>query len=117
LSVSPIWELKHLTTDLSKNDLLAFNGKGLDYLYGASPFIAKLPMLRFLLSGRNVGQESRTFTVLWGIMLFEPGRFPLPLLYEAVARGICGCLSRGDQEVIRHELRWAADRSKACSRI
>src|SRR5687767_7611046 len=26
------WELKHLTTELSKNELLVFNGKGMDFL-------------------------------------------------------------------------------------
>jgi len=100
------WELKHLTSDLDKYELLAFNGKGLDFLYGSGPFYAKLPMLRFLLSGRNVGQESRLFTVLWGIMLMEPGRFPLPLLYEAVARGACECLKSTDREAVK-QLRWA----------
>jgi hypothetical protein len=62
---------------------LALNRKGLDFVYGAAAFFAKRPLLRFLLSGRNVGQESRFFTVLWGIILLEPGRFPLPRLYEA----------------------------------
>src|SRR4051794_27433972 len=28
------WELKHLTDEVPKNDLLVFNGKGLDFLYG-----------------------------------------------------------------------------------
>src|SRR4051794_13427688 len=28
------WELKHLTSELAKNELLTFNGKGLDFLYG-----------------------------------------------------------------------------------
>ena len=73
------WELKHLTTELDKNQLLVFNGKGIDYLFGSSAFFAKIPMLRFLLSGWNVGQESRFYTVLWGMMLMEPGRLPLPL--------------------------------------
>jgi hypothetical protein len=64
-------------------------------------------MLRFLLSGRDVGQESRYYTVLWGIMLLEPGRLPLPLLYEAVATGACDCLTRLECEAVKHELRWA----------
>jgi hypothetical protein len=101
------WELKHLTTELDKNELLVFNGKGMDFLYGSSAFFAKIPMLRFLLSGKNVGQESRFYTVLWGIMLMEPGRFPLPLLYEAVARGACDALRPADCEAVRYELQWA----------
>lgn len=101
------WELKHLTTELDKNQLLVFNGKGMDYLYGSSTFFAKIPMLRFLLSGWNVGQESRFYTVLWGIMLMEPGRLPLPLLYEAVARGAGECLSPADCEAVKHKLPWA----------
>jgi hypothetical protein len=101
------WELKHLTTDLNKSELLVFNGKGMDFLYGSSEFFAKIPILRFLLSGRNVGQESRFYTVLWGIMLMEPGRFPLPLLYEAVARGACDRLRPGECSAVKHELSWA----------
>lgn len=107
------WELKHLTADLDKNELLVFNGKGLDFLYGAGPTFSKIPLLRFLLSGRNVGQESRVYSVLWGIALVEPGRFPLPLLYEAVARGACDCLRPADREAVRHDLHWAC-RSLQC---
>jgi hypothetical protein len=101
------WELKHLTTDLDKNQLLVFNGKGMDFLYGSTAFFAKIPMLRFLLSGRNVGQESRFYAVLWGIILMEPDRLPLPLLYEAVARGACDALRPADCEAVRNELTWA----------
>jgi hypothetical protein len=101
------WELKHLTRELDKNELLVFNGKGIDYLYGSSAFFAKIPLLRFLLSGWNVGQESRLYTVLWGIMLIEPDRFPLPLLYEAIARGACGCLKPVEFDVVRQEVGWA----------
>jgi hypothetical protein len=103
----PHWELKHLTADLNKTELLVFNGKGLDFLYGADKLFSKIPVLRFLLSGRNVGQESRVYSVLWGIALLEPGRFPLPLLYEAVARGACDCLKPVDREMVKHDLRWA----------
>jgi hypothetical protein len=101
------WELKHVSTDLDKNQLLVFNGKGLDYLYGSDSFIAKIPLLRFLLSGRAVGQESRLYSVLWGIMLFEPGMLPLPLLYEAVARGAGERLTSNEREVVKHEIAWA----------
>lgn len=101
------WELKHLTTKLEKNEVLIFNGKGLDYFYGSSDFFAKIPMLRFLLSGWNVGENSRLYTALWGIMLVEPGRFPLPLLYEAVARGAHACLNAKEWDAIKANLPWA----------
>jgi hypothetical protein len=101
------WELKHLTSDLDKNELLVFNGKSLDFLYGSNPLFSKIPLLRFLLSGRNVGQDSRVYSVLWGIALVEPGRLPLPLLYEAVARSACDLLRPGDREAVKHDLRWA----------
>lgn len=101
------WELKHLTAKLSKNALLIFNGKGLDFLHGSSRFMAKVPFRRFLLSGWDVGEESRCFAVLWGIALIEPGRFPLPLLYEAVAHNGACCLSGIEREAVRHELPWA----------
>jgi hypothetical protein len=92
------WELKHLTSELDKNELLVFNGKGLDFLYGSSALYAKVPLRRFLLSGAQVGEECRNYAALWGIMLIEPGRLPLPLMYEAVARGEICCLSFQDRE-------------------
>jgi hypothetical protein len=101
------WELKHLTSDLDKNELLIFNGKSLDFLYGSSLLFSKIPLLRFLLSGSNIGQDSRVFTVLWGITLVEPDRLPLPLLYEAAARGACEPLKPDDRDALKHELRWA----------
>ena len=101
------WELKHLTTQLEKNELLVFNAKGMDFLYGSDEFFAKIPMLRFLLSGWNVGEKSRAYATLWGIMLVEPGRFPLPLLYEAVARDAHVCLVPRVRDSIRGNLLWA----------
>lgn len=101
------WELKHLTTPLEKNELLVFNGKGLDFFYGSSALFAQIPIRRFLLSGCNIRQETRYFAILWGIMVLEPGRLPLPLLYEAVARGACECLKPAEAEAIRQELLWA----------
>ena len=101
------WELKHLTTDLDKNQLLIFNGKGMDFLYGSSALFAKVPVLRFLLSGRNVGKESRSYSAQWGIMLIEPGILPLPRLYEAVARGACDCLNYAECDAVRYDVAWA----------
>jgi hypothetical protein len=101
------WELKHLTAQLEKNELLVFNAKGMDFFYGSDEFFAAIPMLRFLLSGWTVGERSRAYATLWGIMLVEPRRFPLPLLYEAVARGAHVCLSPGGRDSIRGKLPWA----------
>jgi hypothetical protein len=101
------WELKHLTSELNKNELLVFNGKGLDFLYGSSPLYARVPLRRFLLSGADVGEDCRLYAALWGIMLIEPGRLPLALLYEAVARGETCCLSQQDREAVRNQLAWA----------
>lgn len=101
------WELKHLTSDLAKNELLTFNGKGLDFLYGCLPLYARVPVRRFLLSGANVGEESRVYCVQWGIMLLEPDRLPLPLLYEAVARGSGCSLSDHDRSAVRSLGAWA----------
>jgi hypothetical protein len=101
------WELKHLTSELVKNELLVFNGKGMDFLYGSDPLYARVPLRRFLLSGSEVGEESRLYSVQWGIMLIEPYRLPLPLLYEAVARG-AGCgLSEHDRAAVRSLVPWA----------
>lgn len=101
------WELKYLTAKLDKNELLIFNGKGLDFLYGSNPLFAKIPRLRFLLSGSNVKDESRYFAVQWGIMIIEPGRLPLPLLYEAAAHGASTCLREADTEALRYQIPWA----------
>jgi hypothetical protein len=101
------WELKHLTSELPKNELLAFNGKGLDFLCGTLPLYAGVPLRRFLLSGANVGEESRAYCVQWGITLVEPNRFPLPLLYEAIARGAGRGLSDYDRSAVRSLGSWA----------
>jgi hypothetical protein len=89
LSVAGIthWELKYLSTPVKKNELLIFNSKCLDYIYGCSSHYAKLPIRRFLLSGSRVSNECRRFAAEWGILVIEPGNLPLPLIYEALARG------------------------------
>jgi hypothetical protein len=101
------WELKHLTQPVSKNDLLIFNGKSLDFLHGSNQLIARVPFYRFLVSGGPVDQVSRFFAALWGIMIIEPGRLPLPLIYEASARGAAGCLSSSSINDVKDLLRWA----------
>lgn len=101
------WELKHLSVPLEKNELLVFNGKALDFLQGSSPLIARIPLFRFLLSGNNVRDECRYFAALWGIMIIEPHRLPLPLLYEAVARGGTSVLKPADCTMIKTRVAWA----------
>lgn len=101
------WELKHLTVPVPKNELLIFNGKGLDFLQGSRPLAARTPVFRFLLSGASARDECRYFAVLWGIMIVEPYRLPLPLLYEAVARGAYACLPPAEVEVVRDRAAWA----------
>ena len=100
------WELKHLTTPVGKNELLIFNGKGLDFLQGAPAHIARTPVRRFLLSGGDVRDDCRRFAVLWGVVVVEPFRFPLPLLYEAVARGAGDTLTDVDRDAVQDLALW-----------
>lgn len=101
------WELKHLSVPVPKNELLVFNGKSLDFLLGSRPLAARTPMLRFLLSGASVRDESRYFSVQWGIMIIERFRLPLPLLYEAVARGAADSLTPAERAVVQERVFWA----------
>lgn len=107
MTVSTMWELKHLSSPLEKNELLIFNGKGLDFLHGGDTLTAKMPLRRFLLSGGNIRDDCRKFAILWGICVIEPGRLPFPIIYEAVARGIAAGLSQPDQDAIRFRAPWA----------
>jgi hypothetical protein len=86
--------------------LLIFNGKALDYLYDARPLFRTVPLLRFLLSGRNIRDDCRVFAIQWGITVIEPGRLVIPFLYEALARGFSARLSNVDQEAIRELAPW-----------
>jgi hypothetical protein len=106
-SATTYWELKHLSSPLEKNELLIFNGKALDYLYDARPIFRAVPLLRFLLSGRNIRDDCRVFAVQWGITVIEPGRLVIPFLYEAAARGYGVELSKVDQDAIRQLAPWA----------
>lgn len=107
MNASTLWELKHLSSPLEKNELLVFNGKALDFLQGGDALTAKMPLLRFLLSGGNIRDDCRRYAVLWGIAVVEPGRVPLPILYEAAARGVVGNLSLSDEDAIRYRTPWA----------
>lgn len=120
---STVWELKHLTSPLPKNELLIFNGKCLDFLHGGDTLLLNMPQRRFLLSGANVRNECRVFAVQWGITIIEPGRLPFPLIYDSAARGFAENLSRADREAIQYRVPWAcrslqtvvADLASACS--
>ncbi len=106
-SATTYWELKHLSSPLEKNELLIFNGKALDFLYNAGPLLSGAPMLRFLLSGRNIRDDCRVFAIQWGITVIEPGRLVLPFLYEAWTRGFGRSLNGADEEVICELAPWA----------
>lgn len=74
-------EVKHLGHEVSKNDLMIFNQKGLDFMMsGATPLRVR-PLYRVFLSGGPLSHEARCFALLWGIVAVEPGVLPLPLLH------------------------------------
>ena len=73
MAASSMWELKHLSSPLEKNELLIFNGKCLDFLQGGDSLTAKMPLLRFLMSGGNIREDCRRYAILWGITVIEPG--------------------------------------------
>jgi hypothetical protein len=79
----------------------------LDYLYDAASLFRIAPLLRFLLSGENIRDDCRVFSVQWGIIVIEPGRLVVPFLYEALARGLGMGLSKADEAAIRQLTPWA----------
>jgi hypothetical protein len=101
------WELKHLTVPLEKNELLIFNSKGLDYLYDSGSLFRNTPLLRFLLSGKNIRDDCRIFATQWGITVIEPGRLVVPLIYEAVSRGFGRSISDLDRKAVTLLCPWA----------
>ena len=108
MAAATMWELKHLSSPLEKNELLIFNGKGLDFLHGGDALTAKMPLLRFLMSGANIRDVCRRYSLLWGITVIEPGRVPLAIIYEAAAHGAVDNLSQHDQDAIRYRVPWAS---------
>jgi hypothetical protein len=76
------FELKHLTGELSKNELLVFNQKGLDYLLAEGRTLRSLPFYRVVLSGGLVSPAARRFAAQWGILIVEPDRLPFLLLHD-----------------------------------
>jgi hypothetical protein len=101
------WELKHLSVPVEKNELLIFNAKALDFLYDASRLFRRTPLLRFLMSGQNLRDECRLYAIQWGIIIIEPNRLPLPLIYEALMRGCVPDLSAADQRAVSALAPWA----------
>ena len=74
-------ETKHLTDHVSKNDLMIFNQKGLDFVLTGDPRVRSRPLYRLFLSGSPLSREARKFALLWGIVVIEPDMMPLPTLH------------------------------------
>ena len=87
-------ELKYLSYELNKNELLIFNQKGLDFLASSSSSLRRRPLHRLLLSGRPVSQEARRFALQWGIVIIEPDRLPLLLIHKLAGSCIPGLKAR-----------------------
>ena len=81
-------ELKHLSEELGKNELLVFNQKGLDYLVADSASFRSKPLYRVVVSGSPLKPEARRFAVQWGILAIEPDRMPLLVLHWLVGRHV-----------------------------
>ena len=80
------FELKHLLAEVTKNDLLIFNQKGLDFLLAEDHIIRRFPFYRILLSGGLVSPAARRFALLWGILVIEPDRLPFLTIYYLANR-------------------------------
>ncbi len=74
-------ELKHLSEDLGKNELLVFAQKGLDFLSADSASLRSKPLYRVIVSGGPLSPEARRFAAQWGILTIEPHRLPLLVLH------------------------------------
>lgn len=74
-------ETKHLGHEVSKNDLMIFNQKGLDFMMSGATPIRTRPLYRIFLSGGSLSREARCFALLWGIIVVEPELLPLPVLH------------------------------------
>jgi hypothetical protein len=79
-------ELKHLSGELSKNELLIFNQKGIDYLLAEGHTLRRLPFYRIVLSGGLLSPAARRFAIQWGILVIEPDRLPFLALHELCGR-------------------------------
>jgi hypothetical protein len=83
-------ELKYLSQELTKNDLMVFNQKGLDFLASTSASLRRLPLYRILLSGSLLTPQARRFALQWGILVIEPERMPLLLLHWLAGQTVPG---------------------------
>src|SRR5437588_5255064 len=81
-------ELKHLSEDVGKNELLVFNQKGLDFLAADSASFRAKPFYRVIVSGGPLKPEARRFAVQWGILAIEPDRLPLLVLHWLAGRHV-----------------------------
>jgi hypothetical protein len=95
-------ELKHLSQELGKNELMVFNQKGLDFLLADSPAVRRIPLHRVVVSGGPLTPSARRFALLWGIHIVEPERLPLLLLHQLARRAAAtGVTSEEAQEICR----------------
>jgi hypothetical protein len=81
-------ELKHLSEELDKNELLVFNQKGLDFLAADDASLRAKPLYRVIVSGSPLTPEARRFAVQWGILAIEPDRLPLLSLHWLAGRQV-----------------------------
>ncbi|MSR55680.1 MAG: hypothetical protein EXS09_20725 [Gemmataceae bacterium] len=81
-------ELKHLSGELGKNDLLIFNQKGMDFLAADNASFRSKPLYRVIVSGSKLTPEARRFAVQWGILAIEPDRLPLLALHWLAGRNV-----------------------------
>ncbi len=81
-------ELKHLSEELGKNELLVFNQKGLDFLASDNASFRSKPLYRVIVSGSPLNPEARRFAVQWGILAIEPDRLPLLSLHWLAGRQV-----------------------------
>lgn len=92
-------EMKHLGEPVSKNDLLIFNQKGLDFLMGESSRVRRLPLYRVFVSGGLLSPAARQFAAQWGILAIEPDRLPLLLLHQIAGVRLEGCIGAEADEI------------------
>jgi len=90
-------ELKHLSEELDKNELLVFNQKGLDFLASDDASFRSKPLYRVIVSGSPLKPEARRFAVQWGILAIEPDRLPLLSLHWLAGRHVPHLYNVDDQ--------------------
>ena len=99
-------ELKHLTSELSKNELLVFNQKGLDFLFADNAIIRQCPLYRIVVSATVLSPAARQFALQWGIIVIEPDRLPLLLIHALSGHQVPGLanISLAEQDEIWSEV-------------